>query len=241
MSEINTLSKHEKERYMSNSHKLNLSIVCAALLTTTAHADIVSTNGLTVIAPPSVTVQADFLVSNGLPPQIIFAEQQNVVLANPLTLDIGGPIAAGTVVNSYLVAWNAFNSLTNFSADNTSVTFDGAVLGVIYRQDANGIASPNYAASDFLGSPNVTYNESSCLFCAFELFDGTDQLRDFDIAIPFGNSVFFHNLYSDPGDVARILVAQPSAAPGPIAGAGLPGLIFAIGGFIAWWRKREAA
>jgi hypothetical protein len=155
--------------------------------------------------------------------QLIFAEQQYMLLANPLGVDTGAPIAAGTVVSSYFYA---VNSIPPFTVD-TSVTFDAPVLGVIYRDGVN----INFANSNFLGAFGSTYDV--CPGCGFEA-------ADLDTVSFSGNVVTFHNYYGVPGDFARIIV-DPSPVPGPVVGAGLPGLILASGGLLGWWRRRKAA
>jgi hypothetical protein len=214
--------------------KATLTILFAMATTLSARADIVSTTGLTQITAPPI-VGMNFLINQGLPNQSIFAERQGVTLSAPLATDTG-TINAGTIVDSWFFAVN-FQGPAEIIA-STSMTFSNDVLGVVFLENnSTGFPSPNFALSDFLGAPGTTYNESTCMFCAFENVGQTQPDRDFASISSNHRTVFFTNNYSQPGDFARIIVEPTAAVPGPIVGTGLPGLMAALGFF--FWRRRQ--
>ena len=62
---------------------------------------------------------------------------------------------------------------------------------------------------------------------------------------------YTYNIYGvagDPADIGNVAFGIPGTTtlspvgapvPGPIAGAGIPGLVASCGGILGWWRRRR--
>ena len=150
-------------------------------------------------------VGREFISRSGgdLPSQLAFDEQQGVLLQGDVTTDTCVVSADSTVDSAFV----ALQSLTTNQRIQTSVTFDGPILGVVYIS-----GSPNYAGTDFLGAPQTVYNESkpNCSHCGF---DSRDR---YYIS---GNTITFVNNYLKAGDYARVITAAPGCPPPRVNGA----------------------
>jgi hypothetical protein len=157
------------------------------------------------------------------------------------------PQVGGTI---YLFAtWQGINLSNKSITIPTTFATDEMPVG------ANGL----YVAYQvFTGTPNCVFcdnfvNPNGHIAGGGQFTDVLDTISQTFITVApgksfsiteefvFGNDASWNGVVH--GDVGAYQLATPLAhvnpVPGPIAGAGLPGLILASGGLLGWWRRRK--
>jgi hypothetical protein len=133
-------------------------------------------------------------------------------------------------------------AFTNVSGGDIRIAFLSSTFSDSIAGDPSDIWIDH---SNSLNNCFFLMNGAQCIvFASFMVPDGTGEMDadfgQFRITTTLGfRTGDVGGDLMDTGDLVTTVTVTDPPVPGPIAGAGLPGLILASGGLLGWWRRRQ--